>query len=226
MEKLGTNYGGWYVPTNMNFDKDSVVYSGGVGEDISFDILLQSKYDCNIVLIDPTEKAYKHYNEVVQYYKNNSLFTGNIQRDYYQKITNHLPNLDKITYCKQGIWNCSDTMKFYKQTNDDYVSQSLINGMFGDSFDIVNVDTVKNVMSKFNHTKIDLLKLDIEGAENVVLEKMLDDKIFPQYLCIEFDLMLKNKDPNNTTNSIVDRLLKNNYRILKNDSLNITFKLN
>lgn len=55
---------------------------------------------------------------------------------------------------------------------------------------------------------------------------MLDDKIFPQYLCIEFDLMLKNKDPNNTTNSIVDRLLKNNYRILKNDSLNITFKLN
>lgn len=27
MEKLGTNYGGWYVPTNMNLKENSVVYS-------------------------------------------------------------------------------------------------------------------------------------------------------------------------------------------------------
>ena len=35
MEKLGTNYGGWYVPINMNLNENSVVYSGGVGEDMS-----------------------------------------------------------------------------------------------------------------------------------------------------------------------------------------------
>ena len=40
MEKLGTDYGGWYVPTNLNLDEKSIVYSGGVGEDISFDLLL------------------------------------------------------------------------------------------------------------------------------------------------------------------------------------------
>jgi hypothetical protein len=58
MEVLGTNYGGWYVPIDMNLTKDSVVYSAGVGEDISFDILLQNKYDCHVYLIDPLQCVY------------------------------------------------------------------------------------------------------------------------------------------------------------------------
>lgn len=65
--------------------------------------------------------------------------------------------------------------------------------MFGSNYDIVNVDTIKNIMVENNHNKIDLLKLDIEGAENIVLEQMLKDNIYPKYLCIEFDLLLKKK---------------------------------
>ena len=38
METLGTNYGGWSIPINTSLNKDSVIYSGGVGEDISFDL--------------------------------------------------------------------------------------------------------------------------------------------------------------------------------------------
>lgn len=51
MDKLGTNYGGWIIPNNINLNENSIVYSGGVGEDISFDLLLQEKYNCNILLI-------------------------------------------------------------------------------------------------------------------------------------------------------------------------------
>jgi len=69
MEKLGTNYGGWYIPKNITLNADSIVYSGGVGEDISFDLLLSDKYDCNIVLIDPTKRAIKHFDEVQKYNK-------------------------------------------------------------------------------------------------------------------------------------------------------------
>lgn len=60
MEKVGTNYGGWIVPIQMDLNENSIVYSGGVGEDISFDIKLQSKYNSNIILIDPTVKAISH----------------------------------------------------------------------------------------------------------------------------------------------------------------------
>lgn len=63
-------------------------------------------------------------------------------------------------------------------------------------------------MKEFGHTKIDLLKLDIEGAEIVVLNHMLDQKIYPTYLCIEFDLLLKGKDPEEETKTLILRLMK------------------
>ena len=48
MERLGTKYGGWHVPKVMDLDKDSIIYSAGVGEDVSFDLLLSDKYGSNI----------------------------------------------------------------------------------------------------------------------------------------------------------------------------------
>jgi hypothetical protein len=81
-------------------------------------------------------------------------------------------------------------------------------------------------MTKNNHAKIDLLKLDIEGAEVNVLNNMLDDNIFPRYLCVEFDLKLKCKDTKNETEQIINRLLSSGYIILINDNLNITFYRN
>lgn len=225
MEKLGTNYGGWYVPTNMNLNENSIVYSGGVGEDISFDLLVQCKYNCDIILIDPTTKAIKHFEEVKQYYNSKKSFTGSIQKDYYLHIQYLHPNFNKFKYVNIGLWNKKDELKFFKQTNNNYVSQSLVENMFGNNYDIVSVDSIKNIMKQQGHTQIDLLKLDIEGAEIKTLNQMLDDKIYPIYILIEFDLLLKNKDPGNTTKQLIERMLtKENYKILKNDKLNITFE--
>ena len=236
--KLGTNYGGWILPIDCSLNEDSIIYSGGVGEDISFDILLSSKYDCNIYLIDPTKRAFSHYNECVKYFKNNynisdsisdnderKMFTGDIQKDYLKIIKNTTPNFNKIHYYDIGLWDKKDTLKFYKQNNHVYVSQSIISNMFGNQYDIIEVDSIKNIMNKHQHTHIDLLKLDIEGAEINVLEQMLNDNIYPHYLCIEFDLKLKNKDPTFLTNKIIHRLLHNEgYVSLIKDNFNITFE--
>lgn len=224
MERLGTNYGGWYVPINMNLNENSIVYSGGVGEDVSFDLLLQCKYNCHILLIDPTNKSIKHFNEVKQYYINKELFTGGIQNDYYSCIQWLHPNFDKLNYLNIGLWNKKEELKFYKQNNENYVSQSLVENMFGQKYDVVPVDSIKNIMEQHGHSHIDLLKLDIEGAEIEVVNQMLDDKIYPTYVLIEFDLLLKNKDTGNTTKQLIERMItKEDYKILKDDQLNITF---
>jgi FkbM family methyltransferase len=224
MEKLGTEYGGWYVPTNMNLNENSIIYSGGVGEDMSFDILLTSRYNCTIFLIDPTKKALKHFDEVKLYYNKGQQFTGNIQNDYYTHIKDSKPNLNHFFYINKGLWDCKTELKFYKQTNENYVSQSLIENMFSNEYDIVEVDSIKNIMKEHNHTKIDLLKLDIEGAEIKVLEQMFNEHIYPTYLLIEFDLLLKNKDKENSTTKLIERMIRNeNYKLLVNDNLNITF---
>jgi hypothetical protein len=96
--------------------------------------------------------------------------------------------------------------------------------MFGTDFYEVDVDSIKNIMKENNHSKIDLLKLDIEGAEIEVLNNMIDDEIYPRYLCIEFDLLIQNKDKSNETPKVVDRLQNAGYKILFNDNMNITFK--
>ena len=57
LDRLGTIYGGWILPKDIELNEDSVVYSAGVGEDVSFDMLLSDKYKCNILLIDPTKRA-------------------------------------------------------------------------------------------------------------------------------------------------------------------------
>ena len=225
METLGTNYGGWSIPINSKLDKNSIVYSGGVGEDMSFDLKLEDKYKCKIFLIDPTQRAIKHYEEVKKFYNTKiNNFSGNIQPDYLYNIIDLNPDFDNYTYINKGLYKEKTTLKFYKQNNPDYVSQSLVLNMFGNEYDEVEVDSIKNIMNKYNHSKIDLLKLDIEGSEIDVLNQMLDDEIYPTYLCIEFDLLLKNKDPNQLTQKLVSRLHENNYKILENKNLNITFE--
>jgi hypothetical protein len=227
MERLGTIYGGWILPKDIELNDDSVVYSAGVGEDISFDILLSDKYKCNIILIDPTKRAKKHYDEVVHFYeKIKWKMSGDIQEDYYGIMYPLKPDLTKITYMDKGLWDKQTTLKFYKQRNEQYVSQTLIEGMFGNDYDEVDVNTLKNIMEKNNHKNIDILKLDIEGAEINVLENMIDEKIFPKYICVEFDLYLKGKDKDNKTQTIIDKLKSVNYEIIANEKGNITFKLN
>lgn len=225
METLGTNYGGWSIPINAKLDSNSIVYSGGVGEDISFDLKLEHKYKSKIFLIDPTKRTIKHYSEIKEFYRTKiNNFTGNIQEDYLYNIKDLHPNFNNFTYIDKGLYREKTRLKFYKQTNLNYVSQSLVLNMFGNEYDEVEVDSVKNIMKEYNHTKIDLLKLDIEGSEIDVLNQMLNDEIYPRFLCIEFDLLLKNKDHNKLTEKIAKRLQSNNYKILENKNLNITFE--
>ena len=117
-------------------------------------------------------------------------------------------------------------LKFYRQTNPQYVSQSLVNNMFGNEYNEVEVDSIKNIMKEYGHKKIDLLKLDIEGSEIDVINQMLDDKIYTRYIYIEFDLFIKRKDKEEHTKKLVKRLNDNEYIIIYNDNMNVTFELN
>lgn len=144
MQKLGTNYGGWYIPNDIKLDENSIVYSAGVGEDISFDLLLSNKYNSNIILIDPTKRAIKHYEEILMYFKTKEWkFSGDIQNDYKEKIIDLKVDFDKITYIEKGLWKEQSKMKFFQQTNPKYVSQSLKKEMFGTNFYEVEVDSIK-----------------------------------------------------------------------------------
>ena len=69
-------------------------------------------------------------------------------------------------------------------------------------------------MKELNHNHIDLLKIDIENIECDVFEKMLNDKIYPTYLSVDFDLFNHDRE---RCIKIIEKLLSNDYKILLND---------
>lgn len=221
MPVLGTTYGGWYVPDDFELSPDSFVVSAGVGEDISFDLHLQSRYGCKILLIDPTHRAITHMKEVKNYYHDKTPFLGNIQPDYYTSISSLKPDLSKLTLLPIGLWKKKDTLKFYYQTNPLYVSQTLIPDMYSNKYTSVPVERLSAIIDKTP----DVLKLDIEGAEIDVLESMLEDNIFPRLLCVEFDLLLKGQDKTNRTHQMILRLMKHGYKLVYNQNYNMVFQL-
>jgi FkbM family methyltransferase len=225
MRRFGTNYGGWSLPTEAKLNPTSIIYSAGVGEDISFDLLLQETYGCTIVLLDPTERAKKHYEEVQAFYATGvPTFTGDIQRDYLSTISSAKPDFSRFTYVPKGLWHVPDTLKFYKPVNPKYVSHTLIGKMYSDDYSMAEVDTVGNIMKDLGHTRIDLLKLDIEGAELTVLDNILREHIYPRYLCVEFDLLLKGRDSAQMTQNILRILELKGYTLLENREWNCTFE--
>ena len=225
LDRLGTRYGGWILPKEIELNEDSVVYSAGVGEDISFDILLSDKYKCNIILIDATKRAKKHFDEVCHYYdKIKWKMTGDIQQDYYGIMYPLKPDMTKIKYIDKCLWDeKKEDMKFYKQDNEQYVSQSLIEGLYSKKFDKIEVETLKNIRDENEHFDIDILKLSVCGSEIKILHSMLNENIFPKYLCVEF--AINNKSDQDNVMAILNRLQHVRYQIIANEGRKFTLKL-
>jgi FkbM family methyltransferase len=228
MTTYGTVYGGWKLPPCAVLDNNSIVISAGVGEDMSFDLGVQSKFGCSVYLIDPTERAVRHVEEVKEFYSTGvANFSGDIQKDYLKCIKDLKPDFNKIHMNAIGLWNKSDTLKFYKQTNPNYVSQTLIPEMYGQEYTSVPVVRLSSLLEQhgLKGKPIAVLKLDIEGAEIEVLESLIEDKIYPQTLCVEFDYYLKGNDKTNRTEAIIHRLNGVGYEMIYNDNLNVVFHL-
>src|SRR5215217_3108537 len=47
LRRLGSRYGGWTIPTSL-LSSDSICYSAGVGEDVTFDLALIERLGCDV----------------------------------------------------------------------------------------------------------------------------------------------------------------------------------
>lgn len=157
----GNRYGGFYVcPEFLN--ENSIIYSFGIGEDISFDKTIIENHDCQVFGFDPTPKAINWVNR------------------------QNLPA--KFNFFEFGISNESGFVDFYLPKNPEYVSGSYIiqNNISVKEKIIVKMKSFKDIINELGHKHIDVLKMDIEGAEYEVIENMLNAKISIDQILIEF----------------------------------------
>lgn len=218
IKQFGTNYAGFFYPENLDkLNSESVIYCVGAGEDISHDLLLQGRTGANIHIFDPTPRAISHFEMVKQVLQKkiiptNSKRYGGGDPEYWKIIQNSGANSEKLFFYDFGL-HIEDisNVKFFFPKNPDFVSCSAVEGMKGTDFMTVQMKSLQTIMFELSHTKIDLLKIDIEGLECEVIQKMLHDKIFPKYLSVDFDSMELNKMKCLHT---IHLLKKHNYSIL------------
>lgn len=161
LDRLGDAYGGWVVPRTL-LNRESVVYCVGCGENISFDLALITTFGCKVYALDPTPRAV----------------------EYVQRVAGDEP---RYVFESLGLWDETTTLRFYAPQDPTHVSHSLVNLQRTDTFIDVPVTRLRNVMARHGHTRLSLLKLDIEGAEYKVLDSVLTDDISVDVLCVEYD---------------------------------------
>ncbi len=220
---IGSKKGGWTIPDDY-LNNDSIVYMVGAGEDISFDVGIAEKYGSKVYIFDPTPRAKTHFNSLINgVKKNEKVPINNSKTDFYQ-IKNE--NIENLKFIELGLWNKEEKLKFYVPKNPEHVSHSLVNLQKTEDYFIAKVDRLSNIMKQLNHNHIDLLKIDIEGAEYNVIESILEDKIKIKVLCVEYDEAfhsLDNKYIDRIKDSIT-KLTKHGYKIIDGDSYhNYTF---
>ena len=221
---LGTEYGGWSFVDEDNL-KNCTIISAGLGEDASFDIEFASKYNAKIVIVDPTPRAIKHYDEIIK-----SL--GNKSKTKYepggkQPINSYnLSNLkkDNLVLVKKALWNKNERLKFFSPPNPEHVSHSIINfqNQYKQNTNFIEVDsfTIDKLLDKMglNKNDIPLIKLDIEGAEIEFLIDCFNKDFRPRQILVEFDeLNAPCKRSFERVTKINQILIKNSYQLLKTD---------
>lgn len=157
---IGTEYGSFCIcPEKIS--PGSIVYSFGVGQDISFDLALIKKYGCIIFAFDPTPKSI----------------------DWIKQQT--LP--ENFNFYPLAIANYDGKAQFFPPKNPNFVSHTLIRRSETSYRSIiVDVRRLSTIMKLLGHQSIDLLKMDIEGAEYFVIPDIEKSNIEIRQICLEF----------------------------------------
>jgi len=189
------NQAAWYVPTSK-LEKARYVVSGGVGWDISFETELAKFQNIEkILLFDPSSTGIKHI--------------GSINLD--QKIKFFplgLAGHSGLVNASPPIIPGEGSFRLSENSNEDVVFQ---------------VITAVDIVNSYKLPKIDILKIDIEGFEYDFIEKMIDSKIFPEVILVEFHHFYKNISLKQTINTIL-LLRKKGYRIVHKKVNDFTFE--
>lgn len=157
---LGSGQEGWVVCAER-IQRRSVVYSFGVGKDISFDLELVERTGATVHAFDPTP-------EIKTWLKEQSLPAGFIFHDY-------------------GLGRSDGMATLFPHQDPANHNHSLIyRGATANKATEVTIHTLPTVMSLLGHDAIDLLKMDIEGSEFTVINDMLVAGIRPLQLLVEF----------------------------------------
>ncbi len=155
---------GNYLIHRLPMNSKPVIYSFGIGNDITFDKTAADLFSVPIYMYDPTPGV--------------SVFMENHNHD------------ERLIFKSEGIYSFETTTKLYISDKVGKLNSSLhpIHGADG-AFELVHCRTLDMFMAENGHDSIDILKMDVEGVADDVLNQMLDETdIRPKQIVTEFEI--------------------------------------
>jgi FkbM family methyltransferase len=141
--------------------RDSIVYSLGIGEDISFDLALIGQFGLQIHAFDPTPRVGEW------------LRSQNVPGQFH--------------FYNQGIADFDGEVDFHLPPRKEFVSHSILAAKEYSAEAIrAPMIRLRTAMKNLGHDRIDLLKVDIEGAEYGLIEDIVNENISVEQILIEF----------------------------------------
>jgi FkbM family methyltransferase len=160
LKRIGSRNCGWIVPTHL-LGEESICYCVGVGVDITFDLGLISRFNCEVYAYDPTPMAKLH-------------------------VQKHAQHVNQFHFFDVGLWDKNEVVRFYAPANPSHISHSVLNLQGTNEFFEAQCKRLSTIMSENGHQKIGLLKLDIEGAEYRVIDSIIEDRLDIGVICVEY----------------------------------------
>lgn len=175
--EFGSKYGNWGIDTT-NLGSSTVVASFGLGKDVTFESALLERFNCRIFGFDPTPSSVE--------------FTAkNIRNSQFVTTPYALADHD-------------GTVAFIAppESASDQISASAFAGYCRNSNDTMNVPclTLASALEKCGTSKVDVLKMDIEGAEFSVIEQAVANGWLREVsqILVEFHHFLPGLSPKQT----------------------------
>jgi len=160
----------WFVLTDSL--SKALVYSGGVGKDITFEFALANDYGCRIYLFDPSPTG-----------KNTIAALGMPTNIYYSPV---------------GLAGKDSTVSFGEPVNSLEGSYRL----GGEQTVEFECRSISSLMRENGHDQIELLKIDIEGFEYEVIEDIISNRLSIRQIAVEFHDFYKDINRSSTRKAI------------------------
>ncbi len=144
---------------------NSVVYSLGVGDDIGFDLGVIERFGVKVFAFDPTPYAKEWVSD------------------------QELP--DEFVFHPWAASGEDGTLRLYRRVSKRGKRARVMwtaEDEAGDSNDYIDAPAyaVPSIMQKLQHEQVDLLKMDVEGAEYDILDGLQHAEHLPRQLLVEF----------------------------------------
>ena len=168
--RLGSSYGGWWVPQSIlkRSDISRVAISAGLGFDVTFDrALLESGF--SVIGLDPLHECITYANAELEPY----------------------PNFHSIA---KGLWRFSGIETFFPpkiQTHDSWSTSNIHNSPSVDAktFDVISIEDLYKNFTKLKTAQYRLLKMDVEGSEVELIKVICASRYQVDFLAVEMDCL-------------------------------------